>query len=109
MLLGVFWFMTLATGLTVWGMWALRRSFSITVEARKVVTRGPYRYLRHPVYAGEVLAAAAVTFWRMSWINAAVFIMFAVIQLVRARMEEEKLKRNFPEYEAYARKVWWVW
>lgn len=109
MLLGVFWFMTLATGLTVWGMWALRRSFSITVEARNVVVRGPYRYLRHPVYAGEILAAAAVTFWRMSWMNAAVFALFAIIQMARARMEEEKLKRNFPEYASYARRVWWVW
>ena len=50
---GVFILMTLATFLTVWGMWALRRSFSITVEARSPVTQGPYRWLRHPIYLGE--------------------------------------------------------
>jgi len=108
-LFGIFWFMTLATFLTVWGMWALRRSFSITVEARALVTDGPYRYLRHPVYTGEILAAASVALWRASWVNSAILALFITLQLARARMEEEKLKRNFPAYEEFAGRVWWVW
>ena len=107
--LSIFWSMTLATVLTVWGMWTLRRSFSITVEARELVTGGPYRFIRHPVYTGEILAAAAVAVWRFSWVNAAILSLFIVLQLVRARMEEEKLVRNFPVYKEYAKKVWWVW
>jgi protein-S-isoprenylcysteine O-methyltransferase Ste14 len=106
---GIFWFMTMATLLTVWGMWTLRRSFSITVEARELVTGGPYRFLRHPIYAGEILATATVAVWRYSWLNMAALILFVILQLARARMEEEKLKRNFPAYEEYAKKVWWVW
>lgn len=107
--MGIFWFMALATLLTVWGMWTLRRSFSITVEAREFVVGGPYRFIRHPIYTGEILAAAAVTLWRASWTNAIVMILFLVLQLIRARMEEEKLKRNFSAYGEYAGKVWWVW
>jgi protein-S-isoprenylcysteine O-methyltransferase Ste14 len=107
--ISIFWSMTLATALTVWGMWTLRRSFSITVEARELVIAGPYRFLRHPIYAGEILASTAVAFWRASWTNAVILVLFIVLQLIRARMEEEKLKRNFPEYEEYAGKVWWVW
>lgn len=106
---GVFWVMTLATLITVWGMWTLRRSFSITVEARELVTGGPYRFLRHPIYSGEILAAAAVTVWRVSWVSAVVFTLFVGIQLFRARMEEEKLARNFPDYKEYKDKVWWIW
>jgi len=108
-LFGIFWLMTLATALTVWGIWTLRKSFSVTVEARELVTGGPYRWIRHPVYLGEMFAAAAVTVWRFSWISASVLVMFVVLQLVRARMEEEKLARNFPAYEDYAGKVWWIW
>jgi protein-S-isoprenylcysteine O-methyltransferase Ste14 len=107
--LSIFWLMTMATLLTVWGMWHLRRSFSITVEARTLVTGGPYRFLRHPIYCGEILAAAAVTAWRFSWVNTGVLVLFVVLQLGRASMEEDKLARNFPAYKEYAGKVWWVW
>lgn len=107
--LSIFWFMTLATVLTVCGMWTLRRSFSITVEARELVVSGPYRWVRHPIYLGEMLAAAAVAVWRFSWMSAMILCLFIAFQLVRARMEEEKLKRNFPDYEMYAEKVWWIW
>lgn len=60
LLTAVFCWMTLATGFTAWSIWTLRRSFSITVEARTLVTHRPYCWVRHPVYLGEILAAAAV-------------------------------------------------
>ncbi len=105
----VFWWMTVASALTVWGMWSMRRTFSITVEARALVTSGPYRWLRHPIYAGELLTAAAVTLWRFSILNLFVFAAFVAIQLLRARSEEQKLARVFPEYTAWADGSWWFW
>lgn len=107
LLSAVLWWMTAATALTVWGLWSLRRAFSITVEARALVTLGPYRWVRHPVYLGEILAAAAVAAWRFSAPNLALFAAFTALQLGRARWEEEKLGRCFPEYAAYARRSWW--
>ena len=107
--ISIFWIMALSTAFTVWGMWSLKRSFSITVEARELVTEGPYRFIRHPIYTGEILATSAVAVWRFSWLNAGLLFLFVILQLARARMEEEKLKRNFPAYEEYAEKVWWVW
>lgn len=103
----VFWWMTAATALTVWGMWTLRRAFSITVEARELVAGGPYRWVRHPIYLGEIATAAAVTTWRFSWQNAAIFTLFAAIQLFRARLEEQKLTRYFPQYARM--RGWWIW
>jgi protein-S-isoprenylcysteine O-methyltransferase Ste14 len=105
----IFWFMTLSTAFTVWGMWALRRSFSITVEARELVASGPYRFIRHPIYSGEIAAATTVALWRFSWPNIALLAIFIGIQLTRARMEEVKLELNFPEYREYAKRTWWVW
>jgi protein-S-isoprenylcysteine O-methyltransferase Ste14 len=106
-LYAVFSFMTAATALTVWGLWALRRSFSITVEVRNVVKRGPYRFVRHPVYLGEMCTAAAVMVWRFSVTNTALFALFVVIQLVRARWEESKLAKAFPAYHRYCQATWW--
>ena len=110
LLLGVFWAMTLSSALTAWGIWTLRRSFSITVEARDLVTEGPYRWVRHPVYLGEVLSAAIVTTWRPSLTNGALWVLFAGLQVYRSRLEERKLALVFPEaYPSWARRTWWLW
>jgi hypothetical protein len=36
--------------LCLWPLWYLRRSFSLEPEARNLVTAGPYRWARHPIY-----------------------------------------------------------
>lgn len=104
----VFWWMTASTAFTVWGMWTLRRSFSITVEARALVLTGPYRFIRHPIYLGEILSSCAVAFWRFSSWNLVILVIFVVIQVARSRWEERKLENNFPEYGKYASKALWV-
>ena len=88
-------------GISLWSLWHLRESFSIMAEARSPVTSGPYRHVRHPLYLGEALmmlgiclmigTLAAVLFWAA--LNA--------LQVTRARIEEAKLSRQFPEYRAY--------
>jgi protein-S-isoprenylcysteine O-methyltransferase Ste14 len=108
-LYAVFWTMTAATALTIWGMWTLRRAFSITVEARQLVTGGPYRWIRHPIYLGEMLTAIAVAIWRFSWWNLAIVIAFVAIQLVRSREEERKLARVFQGYSMLAQRSPWFW
>ena len=105
--LAIFWFMLVSTSLTVVSMWALRRSFSITVEARLLVRAGPYRWIRHPIYLGEMLSAIAVTLWRLSLANLILCTAFIAVQFWRARMEERKLLRLLPEYVAFARTRWW--
>jgi len=108
-LMAVFAWMALTTFFTAWGMWTLRSSFSITVEVRNLVTKGPYRLVRHPVYLGEMLAAASVVVWRWSWVNAGILVMFIIVQMSRARWEENKLKRVFPEYRDLMTKSLWFW
>ncbi len=103
----LFYCMTASTALTLWGLWTLRGSFSITVEARPPVLRGPYRWIRHPVYLGEILTAGLVTLWRWSRVNAAIFAVFVLIQLLRARWEEKKLARIYPSYRKYAARTFW--
>lgn len=105
----IFIWMTVATCLTIWGLWTLRRSFSITVEARELVTGGPYRFVRHPVYLGEMLTGAAVAVLRFSPLNIALLLLFVAIQLYRSRMEENKLAQVFPAYSAFAARSFWLW
>ena len=109
LLVGLLWLMTLATGLTLWGIWHLRRSFSITVEARQLVTTGPYRLVRHPVYCGEIGAAVAVAAIRFAPRNLLLLALFVAIQLYRTRLEEAKLRAVFPGYAAFAATSRWFW
>jgi protein-S-isoprenylcysteine O-methyltransferase Ste14 len=81
---------------------ALGRCFGILPEARGLVTRGPYRFVRHPVYLGELGAVlgfviGAPTFW-----NIGVLVSFYVAQAVRMRLEERVLRPEFPQYAQYA-------
>ena len=46
---------------TAWSVWSLRflgRNVSVLAQARDVVDRGPYRWVRHPLYAGEIVSCA---------------------------------------------------
>lgn len=104
----VLYWMTAASSLTLWGLWTLRRSFSITVEARGLVTGGPYRWVRHPIYLGEMLTAGGVLVWRFSLENLVIFIIFVQIQILRARWEEGKLMKIFKEYAYYAAQSRWI-
>lgn len=90
-------------GITLLGMVSLRRSFSIMVEARAPVFTGPYVYVRHPLYIGEIMATAGVLVFRFSPVNVVLFVLFALCQIVRADLEEKKLLSVFPEYEEYRR------
>jgi protein-S-isoprenylcysteine O-methyltransferase Ste14 len=93
-------------GLSVAGYVILRRSFSILVEAREPVTAGPYRWIRHPVYTGQMIAMAGIVVFRFSWANAALWFLFVAVQVARANLEERKIARVFPAYAEYARKTW---
>jgi len=91
---------------SVWGLLYLRRSFSIIPEARRLVTGGPYRLSRHPVYVGEVTTAVGVNLATAGWLSALAIVYFVACEIMRIRWEERVLARAFPsEYPQYARRV----
>ncbi|HEY6468713.1 MAG TPA: isoprenylcysteine carboxylmethyltransferase family protein [Candidatus Dormibacteraeota bacterium] len=88
--------------LGVYGLLYLRRSLSIIPEARRLVTSGPYRVVRHPLYAAEILAAVALVLARPGLWATLTLAPFIVVQMLRARFEESLLAKSFPEYATYA-------
>jgi protein-S-isoprenylcysteine O-methyltransferase Ste14 len=81
---------------------ALGRCFGVLPEARGLVTRGPYRVVRHPVYLGEIAALAGLTIAAPAPVHVVMLAVFVLAQLVRMRLEEAALTEAFPEYAAYA-------
>jgi protein-S-isoprenylcysteine O-methyltransferase Ste14 len=80
----------------------LGRCFGVLPEARGLVTRGPYRLVRHPVYLGEIGACAGLAIASPSLRNAAVLGALAAAQAVRMGLEERALTQAFPGYAKYA-------
>ena len=81
---------------------ALGRCFGVLPEARGLVTRGPYRLVRHPVYLGELTALVGLTLGAISAWNAACLVIAFSAQRARMALEERALTREFPEYPSYA-------
>jgi protein-S-isoprenylcysteine O-methyltransferase Ste14 len=83
----------------------LGRAFSIMAEARQLVTHGPYRLVRHPLYICEEIAVIGTFIQVMSPLALIILIAHAVFQVRRMLNEERVLKATFPEYENYARRT----
>jgi protein-S-isoprenylcysteine O-methyltransferase Ste14 len=80
----------------------LGRSFSLAAEARRLVTGGPYRFVRHPLYFCEGITVLGMVLQVLSPWAVLIFLLFAAVQYRRMINEEAVLESVFPEYLEYA-------
>ena len=97
---------------TVFIMWVFREnSFAapvVRVQAERhhrVVTSGPYAFVRHPMYGSIMLFFFGVPLLLGSWWGVAIAPVFAVLFAIRARIEERALVEGLPDYADYAARV----
>jgi protein-S-isoprenylcysteine O-methyltransferase Ste14 len=81
----------------------LGRSFSIVPLAQRVVRRGPYSIVRHPLYLAEEVALLGCLLRFLSPATIALFVVHCALQIARILFEENLLRRTFPDYAEYAR------
>ena len=96
-------------GLRAWAIRALGEFFTRDVmirEAHVVVSRGPYRVLRHPSYTGTGLIMLGFGLILGSWLSVIVLVTaFAISHFPRMLHEERVLGARFgSKYEEFARK-----
>jgi protein-S-isoprenylcysteine O-methyltransferase Ste14 len=78
----------------------------ISVPPERLVTGGPYRLCRNPMYLGHLIFLAGLALALRSWLGAAVFVLHAVWFDRRARSDEARLVVLFGEpYRDYAARV----
>lgn len=90
--------------LSCWALLALGRSFAVLAAPRPVVRRGPYRFVRHPLYAGELLMWAAACALLPTAVAVGLVVAAIAALALRIRAEEQVLGRD-PMYRAYAAAV----
>jgi protein-S-isoprenylcysteine O-methyltransferase Ste14 len=73
-------------------------------ERAELVEHGPYRLVRHPIYAAGLLFFAGYALWSgpLALVLSAVL---AVVWALKAAVEERFLRVRYPAYTAYARRV----
>jgi protein-S-isoprenylcysteine O-methyltransferase Ste14 len=110
--------MALGLATRVWAVAALGRSFRTTVEVepgQRVVSTGPYRWVRHPAYTGLLLIVAGYGLALGNWLSFAACLVLPLPAILRRiRIEEAELNRvlgdTYRSYQATtARLLPWLW
>ena len=75
---------------------------------QEVCDRGLYRWVRHPGYAGTMIALLGLGFALMSWYSVLAITLVVPALVARIALEERMLTRAFaPTYGAYCRRTRW--
>ena len=73
-----------------------------------LVTRGPYRWIRHPMYTSLLVLTAAWLADEFSAARGLVWCAFVANMVVKMAVEERHLARRFEQFDAYRRATWRV-
>ena len=99
----------LGLGITIWARRTLARNWNVDVvfkEDHELITHGPYRYARHPIYTGllTMFLGTAVARGRIDGFLAVVFCLLSF--WIKLKQEEKLMLQHFPDsYPDYKQRV----
>ena len=82
-------------------------NFSVYPEIKHqatLITTGPYRYIRHPMYTSLITMMIGIALYNYHWVNVVGVLMVAGAVINKANREEKLLLMKFPEYVRYQQK-----
>ncbi|HIH74380.1 MAG TPA: isoprenylcysteine carboxylmethyltransferase family protein [Methanosarcina sp.] len=97
------------TILRVWGIWTLGNYFSVHIEIKdnhKLIASGPYRFIRHPAYAGNILQAVGIPLILNAYYSLSISAVLVFLFLYRLKLEEEVLVREVKGYRDYVKRTY---
>ena len=89
---------------TGWALWSLRclgRNLSVFAQARELADGGPYRWIRHPLYAGEIVSSLGLALAAGTVAALALWLALCAMQGYRVLREEQLLLQALPQYRSY--------
>ena len=95
-------------GLRVWAIAVFRRGVTpspLPSQKAQLRPRGPYRWIRHPMYTGVIMLMTGAMLDRRSWLAAALWVALVGFLVVKAQWEEQRLVETYPGYADYRETV----
>ncbi|WP_410508792.1 isoprenylcysteine carboxylmethyltransferase family protein [Methanosarcina hadiensis] len=96
------------TVLRAWGIRSLGKYFSVHIEIKEnheLIESGPYRFIRHPAYAGNILQAIGIPLMLNAYYSLSISIVLIFLFLHRLKLEEEVLIRDVKGYGDYIKRT----
>ena len=104
------WAVMAAAG--AWILWVSRSNTFLSSYVRiqedrgqQVVSRGPYRWVRHPMYAGIIALVVCIPVVLGSWWGLVPAGLIAALFVARTELEDRTLQAELPGYREYAARV----
>lgn len=97
-----------AVALFIWARVTFgRRSFHAAANPTEggLVTSGPYRYIRHPIYTAACLFGWASIITHLSLVAVACGVLMFLGSLTRMLAEERLVQERYPQYVEYSRRT----
>lgn len=94
----------------IYRLWAIRTlgqfySHKVRkIEEHQIVDSGPYRIIRHPAYAGMIVANAGLTLYFFNWVTLAIFLFVLTPSIILRIFIEEKMLYEIEGYADFAKK-----
>jgi len=98
----------LAVGLNVWARLAFKKGqFSINAEPKEgtLLNTGPYKIIRHPMYAAALLFIWSSILGHLSIANVIIGLVGTSVAIIRIIVEEKFLKSKYSGYIQYTQKT----
>ena len=95
----------IGVGLGLWSIAVFGRGVTpspLPAASASMVTRGPYRWIRHPMYTAVLILSAGVVVGSRNMVALVLFVVLAGFFVLKARWEERRLVAVYPGYAAYA-------
>jgi len=91
--------------LGLWTIWTMRAArFNIVPDVpdnSELVRHGPYRFIRHPMYATLLLGSLALVLNEPTLLRAVVWVVLLIDLVLKLTYEERLLVESFPSYAEY--------
>lgn len=99
----------IAMTLTQWCYHTLGSQWQVSKDmpdTYKLITTGPFKYLRHPIYVAQILIVLSCWVIMADWINFVVLTCFVALVQMKTRLEERAMILRFgSEYLAYMKRT----
>ncbi len=96
-------------GLIIWlkALFDLGDSFSVKPKSKRLIQRGIYSKLRHPIYYGAILSFIGLSIYSLNLIVTLFTIFLIIKQELRIKQEENILAKKFKKrYIDYKKETW---